>query len=198
MINIQCPSSDDQYYKKFTFPAGEQHLILDKSLLKWKDPVSIEFCFAGSESVFELLLLSHTLWINGIQIKKLILPYMPFGQADRINEPGECFSLELFCLLVNKIVAAEIVVYDPHSDVTPALLDNCTVIHQWEIIAPIIKQIYSNTKNSFFLVCPDAGAEKKCHKLAKEIDPIDIIYCRKKRCIHTGKITGTQVGVNTN
>ena len=199
MITITCPSSNDDYYRKLTFPAGEPHIFLTKRVLEQEERVAIEFNFSCSEDIFELLLLAHTLSSNGIEINNLILPYMPFGQADRVNVPGECFSLRLFCDLINNVVMPEsITVCDPHSDVTAALLENCSVVHQHEIIAPIIRGLYPNPKDSFYLVCPDAGAEKKAHKLAEIVRPIDIIYCRKTRCVRTGKITGTQVGVNTN
>ena len=200
MLTITCPQIEKKaYYTKLIFPAGESHIYLSEELLQQHTSVDIEFNFRCEADVFELLLLAHTLWSYGIEVRKLILPYLPFGQADEPRVPGECLSLKLFCLLVNKIVAGETVVYDPHNPtVTRALLDVCTVVPQHEIIAPIIDQIYANAERQFYLVCPDAGAEKKTHKLAERVNPLDIIYCRKTRCVRTGKITGTHVGCDSN
>lgn len=198
MHTIQCPASNDTDYHKFTFAAGEPHIILSKYLLEdsgWYEPeVNIEFNFSRSEDIFELLLLANTLWGNDVAVNQLILPYMPFGQADRVNEPGECFSLRLFCIMVNNIIQAkEVIVYDPHSDVTPALLNNCTVVEQWELFLPILRQFQHTLSSDFYLISPDAGASKKIYKTLKHVMCCGVIQCDKIRNTVTGEITGTNV-----
>lgn len=190
---IKCPCLPNfEHYKKFTFPAGELHLELSNAVIM-QDVVDITFKFKTTSDIFELLLLADTLKNNRVKIRSLHLEYMPFGQADRINHAGECFSLRLFCNLINNIISPlNVFVYDPHSDVTPALLNNCVVIHQWDILAPIIEKMYPQTKNSFYLVCPDAGAEKKVNKLSQLLQA-EVVYCRKVRSTVYGTITGTEV-----
>src|ERR1700761_669475 len=160
-MQINCPSVDDINYRKFTFPAGELHIILsEKTLSNTHKNASINFLFKKSEDIVELLLLVDTLKRNNFNIRTLYFPYLPFGQADRVNEDGECFSLKWFCSLVNDWIRPEkVVLYDPHSDVAVALLNKVNVIHQHELLGPIIYNIFP--KGNFVLVCPDAGAEKK-------------------------------------
>lgn len=196
-MNIICPSINNDHYKKFTFPAGELHLQLSDNVLNNNrgSVLDVEFNFTKSEDIFELLLLTHTLRENQIDVDNLILPYMPFGQADRVNEVGECFSLRLFCDLINNVVKPVCVtVYDPHSDVTPALLRNCNVVHQWHILEPIIRNIrYENNWEDLILISPDAGAAKKIYKLALLLDNVAVVECSKVRDTSTGKILKTEV-----
>ena len=196
MIEINCPSND---YKKFTFPAGELHLIIPANW--YEEEVIITFNFSCVADIFELLLLCDTLKRNKCIISSLSLPYMPFAQADRVNEFGECFSLKLFCDLINNVIKPnEVVVHDPHSDVTPALLNNCVVVPQHDmlkgIVANIMKPDGINNRivkfDKFYFICPDAGAAKKIHKLNKYFN-MSVVMCEKTRNTATGEITGTKV-----
>lgn len=187
MLEINCPSDS---YKKWIFPAGELHIVIPAGW--FEEEVTVNFRFAGSESIFELLLLCNTLKRNKCNIKSLFLGYMPFGQADRVNEFGECFSLHLFCDLVNNIIRPdEVVVQDPHSDVTPALLNNCIVIPQHDLLKNIVADVI-NRNGKGYLICPDAGAAKKIHKL-NEYFHMPVVMCEKIRSTKDGSITGTKV-----
>lgn len=196
-MSIICPAFNNDHYKKFTFPAGELHLQLSDKVLNNNrgSMIDVEFNFYNSGDIFELLLLTHTLRENQIDVGNLILPYMPFGQADRVNEPGECFSLRLFCDLINNVIKPVCVtVYDPHSDVTPALLRNCNIVPQWRILEPIIRSIrYENNWDDLILISPDAGAAKKIYKLALLLDNVAVVECSKVRDTSTGKILKTEV-----
>ena len=172
-------------YTKFKFPAGELHIKLIDATPR---SVNLQFEFENMEEVYELLLLADTLKRNHIKIASLEMPYVPFSRQDRVNEVGECFSLDLFCKLINSIRADEIVVTDPHSDVATALLNNCRVIPQHEIMGR-----YLGEKFDFWLICPDAGNLKKTYKLASKVACAGVIECSKLRNTKTGEITETRV-----
>lgn len=188
MFSINCPGNE---YKKMTFPAGELHIWLPP---KWyEEEFEVKFSFSGSESIFELLLLCDTLKRNKNTIKSLVLSYMPFAQADRVNEFGECFSLKLFCDLINNIVAPdEVVVLDPHSDVCVALLNNCVVVPQHDLLKHIVADISFRNQGKTYFICPDAGAAKKIHKLNRYFG-FTVVMCEKVRNTKDGSITGTKV-----
>src|SRR5690606_38071791 len=75
-------------------------------------------------------------------------------------------------------------ILDPHSDVTPALINNCRLIDQSKIFAHLHGNRYTA------LICPDAGATKRTEKYAQEIGISKIYYASKKRDVLTGKLDG--------
>jgi ribose-phosphate pyrophosphokinase len=96
--------------------------------------------------------------------------------------------------LINNLKCDRVTIVDPHSEVTPALLDNCHVVTQAEILQTslLAKRI---REENWALIAPDAGAEKKIHEVAKSISSDDFtpdIYCAcKLRDTKTGRITAT-------
>jgi len=173
-------------YEKFYFPVGEMHVKGFKS-----NPgqyIDIEFNFERNDEIIELLLLVNTIKHEGCFPGTLYMPYVPFSRQDRINEYGECFSLEVFAELLNSCGFQKVVVTDPHSDVTPALIKNCSIISQEYVF-----RRYFKGKNEFYLISPDGGSLKKIYKLAAVVDCYDVIECSKLRNTKTGEITGVKV-----
>lgn len=178
-------------YKKFHFPVGECHIIIqDIGELPTPD---ILFEYENDGEIMELMLLGGAIKRLGGCVNKLEIPYVPYSRQDRINIQGEPFSLKIFATLINAIGANDVVITDPHSDVTPALLNNCVIIHQHEVF-----QKYFGEKKDFFLVSPDGGALKKIYKLAAVTKPLGVIECSKIRNTSTGEITGVNVPCGSN
>lgn len=173
--------------KKFNFPCGEMHIQI-KNWPITGDEFDQEFEFKKNEDIIELFLKVDAMKRLGMTLRTLTIPYVPFSRQDRVNVKGECFSLAVFADFINSLGAKKVVVVDPHSDVTPALIKNCAVVHQHEIFAPMFKD-----KNDFFLISPDGGALKKIYKLAALVDSIGVIECSKNRNVKTGEITGVKV-----
>ena len=172
-------------YDKFNFPCGEMHIKVTQA----GDAPALTLAFEKNEDIIELLLVCDALKRLGKPLQELVIPYVPFGRQDRVAVPGECFSLKVFANLVNQCQVPRVVVTDPHSEVTTALLDNCQVIKQGEVFAPLLAD-----KKEFYLVSPDAGAMKKIHDLAARCPGcIDIVECSKLRNIRTGALSGVRV-----
>lgn len=169
------------------FPCGEKHVWI-KDIENLPD-INIEFNFQNNEDIIELLLLCDAVKNIGRKVRSIVMPYVPFSRQDRINILGECFSLRVFCQIINSIDAESVIITDPHSDVTPALINNCVVIPQNEIFEPYL----NGHRGRFYLVCPDAGAMKKINKLAMVVQSLPVIECSKIRSVITGEITGVKV-----
>lgn len=93
---------------------------------------------------------------------QLVIPYLPYARQDRWIEDGEPFSLKIYCQLINDLCFDKITVFDPHSDVGPALLNNCHVVKQ----STIFKQVVQNySEKDWLYVAPDAGSYKKVSEL---------------------------------
>lgn len=171
-------------YKKFNFPCGEMHVqITDVDYNT--EAIRVELKFEKNEDIIELLLVHDALKRMGTPMKQLHIPYVPFSRQDRINNPGECFSLQVFANLINSLNIENVFITDPHSDVTPALINNCHVIKQ--------PQVFSFNAKGFWLISPDAGALKKIYQLAKICNSLGVIECSKNRNVQTGEITGVKV-----
>ena len=179
-------------HKAFSFPVGELQVTVNG--FTTAENVHVTFTFTTNLDVLELLLFCDATKRQGFTLGNLTMPYVPFSRQDRCNNPGESFSLKVFCDLINNLNFKRVIISDPHSDVTPALLNNCHVIPQWDLLAiPVLR--YTGTKH-FYLVAPDAGALKKTHKLAQQFNTprfLGVIESSKIRDTKTGEITGTVV-----
>ena len=80
----------------------------------------------------------------------LYLPYIPHARQDR-KVSGRFFTLKTFAKIINQMNFSKVVVLDPHSDVSTALIDRC---------CQMLKPIEALTVNTV-LMYPDAGAAKK-------------------------------------
>lgn len=177
-------------HEKFKFPCGELHVRLKQPLTSTEG--TIHFQYENNEEIIELLLLADAMKRQGIKVQKLIMPYVPFSRQDRVMNEGETFSLAVFANLINSINADVVYITDPHSDVTPALINNVVINPQHNIFWGHLR----NQDKKFWLISPDGGALKKIYKLAQALGGVDVIECTKIRETKTGKILGTTVHSN--
>ena len=84
----------------------------------------------------------------------LVMPYIPHARQDR-NVSGRLFTLKSFAEIINSLNFSTVVVIDPHSDVSTALIDRCLCEHPEDLNYGIT--------NVDAIVFPDAGAAKKYH-----------------------------------
>jgi ribose-phosphate pyrophosphokinase len=178
------------------FPAGEVLFKLDISNLRFYHdacPIHIVARLQNSNDVMELALAKDALeeWLGALDIT-LYLWYVPYARQDRACCKGEPFSVRVMAKIINSLNFKRVVIADPHSDVTPALLDRCHIITQ----ADIIHQFEAFTKRvlqGVTFVAPDAGSNKKTTTLAAYYGHADFIRADKRRDLNTGKILETIV-----
>ncbi len=151
--------------KYFIFSGGEVHVKVDKDA-DYRI-VCRDYTMNGFMAVCEH---NEVLRRRGFTTS-LVYPYFPYARQDRIMNPDEPFSLKIFCDLLNSQNFKSVTIYDPHSDVTPALINNCIVVHQWDIARQTMP--FVDFKNRLF-ISPDAGAYKKLSKLIADDQRIAI------------------------
>ena len=176
---------------RFNFPGGEVHIKIE-GLEGYNDcgPVQLTASLKNSDDILALLLQTDALRRSGIKDIHLVMPYIPYARQDRVMVPGEPLSIKVFCDLINSQKYSGVQVWDPHSDVAAALLDNCNVIPQHVLLKDVAgEDLHDNT----VLVCPDAGARKKIGLAAKELALTRVLYADKKRDVCTGKILETVI-----
>lgn len=119
----------------------------------------------------------------------LNIPYFPFGRQDRVTEVGEAFSLMVFSNYVNSLDFDRVIISDPHSYVTPALINNCIIDNSTH---EKLLYRYIMDRNIKFFISPDQGASKKTQELGIKYG-LPVVECSKDRDPATGKLSGFRV-----
>lgn len=121
---------------------------------------------------------------EGTQIY-LNMPYIPNAKMDRVKNSDEVFTLKWFTEFINSLKFDRVLVFDPHSNVSAALIDRVYVQNPGDYIQsyviPDLKQMgYTN-----ILFCyPDEGAMGRYSSIVKG----EYVYGVKRRDWRTGKI----------
>jgi len=174
-------------YQKTVFPGGEVNIRVVHYNPQEK-PYLIGR-IKNSEDVMELMMLVDALRRLSKKKITLVLPYLPYARQDRVCNEGEALSIKVFANLINSLKFENVYVYDNHSGVGTALLDNCIDMS----VLDIFKKYYSLIpRGTDYLISPDAGANKKVLELSKYYK-VPMLRADKIRNTLTGEITGTEV-----
>lgn len=184
-------------YKGFLFPGGEVGVKLDTRghlLYRAADvPHQVVARIHNSNDLMELVLLTDALRRFDNQPIELALPYMPYGRQDRACVDGESASLLAFSRIINMQGYEKVTTFDPHSDVTAAVINDIITIDQIKIFGQFDALTHDVIKAPLVLVSPDAGSNKKVAALASYFERPDFIRADKKRDLSTGRIVSTEV-----
>lgn len=185
-------------YKSFIFPGGEVSVKLKHDNYRFITEVTPHitlFCrIQNSNDFMELAMVKDALERIDKTPVKLFLPYLPFSRQDRVCDSGESFSLKVFCSLLNSLNFQEVVICDPHSDVSSALVNNVKIINQFDIVNKWLD--LTNRIRDCVVVAPDIGAVKKTSQIAKYLEHEDFINTLKIRNLQTGEIIKMEVLCN--
>lgn len=140
-----------------------------------------------THGVMELLLVTDALRRQGVKRLILEMRYLPYARQDRVCASGEALSLKVFADLINAQRYDKVTVWDCHSDVGTALINNLDHIDQSCLALPTALAL-----EGCVLVAPDSGALKKVMSLAKKSFR-DFVRADKTRNPSTGAIDGTVV-----
>lgn len=170
-----------------TFPNGET-LVDAKQIsnsitgANWQDVV---LKYEDDSDLIKLMFVRKFLANTQLSLKIL---YMPYSRMDRV-EGKSAFTLKFVCDFINEMRFEEVVVLEPHSDVTTALLNN--VIAEYPTIDYLddVLELIGFNKRVDYLFFPDAGAQKRYSKL----EGFKTAVGYKQRDFATGKINSLQV-----
>lgn len=170
--------------EKFVFSGGEPHIKIQADL-DIHQPLIITTRIRSFEDIGFLVLAVDAL--KRMQVKHIsaFIPYFPAARQDRLMVAGEPLSVKVNADIINSLDLERIYVFDPHSEVTPALLNKVTVIYNYDFIEKVIAQM---GRENLVLISPDGGALKKIYKLSESLGGIPVIECSKVRDVATGKL----------
>ena len=187
-------------YKRFVFPAGEVGIKLNitEAFRRSNGNINIVARVQNSEDLMALAMINNALdqdfcLDQSACRRELYLTYLPYGRQDRVCDKGEAFSLKVFANYINFLKFDTVHIFDPHSDVAPALFDNVVVYTQLDIIDKFASFRNRCLGPGKYFVSPDAGANKKTSALAKYFDHKTFIRADKLRDLSNGNILETIV-----
>jgi len=175
-------------FQNFTFSGGEPHIKINADF-DTENKITITHRLNSFNDLGLLCLAVDALKRMDAKILNLVIPYFPSARQDRVMVKGEPLSVKVYADILNNLGFKKVVVLDAHSEVTPALINNCDAISNHNFIKQVIEEIGSNVK----LISPDGGALKKIYKVSEFLGGVEVVECSKSRDVKTGKLTGFKV-----
>lgn len=186
--NFKPLAGEEIQFESFVFSGGEPHIKINPNFDIEKS-VSITHRLNSFNDLGLLCLAVDALRRMDAKLDKLVIPYFPAARQDRLMVKGEPLSVKVYADIINGFNFQKVIVFDAHSEVTPAVLNNCEVVPNHAFISEIVKEIGSD----ILLISPDGGALKKIYKVSEYLGGIEVVECSKNRDVKTGKLKGFKV-----
>jgi ribose-phosphate pyrophosphokinase len=187
---------DNPYFKMFQFPGGEWGVKWTE--LNEEDEFNFDLFHVdllarinSGNDLLKLLTFANACKNKNVYLN-VTIPYFPGARQDRVSNIGEPLTVKVYADLINSLGFERVTIVDPHSDVTPALLNDCNVVP----VADILKKIVVEHDYDTILI-PDAGAAKKTFSYyfpdLEFNKKLTFVQCLKKRDTNTGKLSGFRI-----
>ena len=174
-------------FESFVFNGGEPHIRIGD--IKGAKSVHVTHRINSFNDLGLLCVAIDALKRMHIDSIHVFIPYFPGARQDRVMVQGESLTVKVYSDIINRLEVKSIKIFDVHSDVATALLNNCEAINNHLFI----DQVLTHLPKDIILISPDAGASKKVVKLASSFDISEVIECGKNRNVATGKLSGFTV-----
>jgi len=178
-----------------TFPNGETLVngievqALAYSFLEESKKVAIvTLKYENDTDLIRLMFVKKHLDYNEIPCD-LEIAYMPYSRMDRV-EGDSVFTLKYVADFINSLNFKKVIIIEPHSDVTPALINNSEEFYPTINLFLYVKGQINFNPNTDYVYFPDAGAEKR---YSKKIGNYKQLVGFKKRNFVTGQIEKLEV-----
>jgi len=186
LLNFDC----------FTFSGGEEHIRFNASDFAETTKIEVFERLTDSSKLIRLMLAVDALkrlTYGAIPIE-LTIPYFPYARQDRVCVEGEALGAAVMAQFINNMGLSKVTIWDAHSDVSPALINNVVNVPQMALLARCEELSTRLAKGELTLISPDAGASKKTLKIAETFNSeLDVIQAQKVRDLKTGNIIETQI-----
>ncbi|KAA1243489.1 ribose-phosphate diphosphokinase [Aquimarina sp. RZ0] len=181
------PFGESLAFMSFVFNGGEPHIKITEEHIG--EEVTITHRLNSFNDVGLLLVATDALRRMDVKQITVLIPYFPAARQDRVMVSGESLSVKVYADIINAQNYNKVLVFDPHSEVTPALLNNVEVIQNYEYV----KQCLATIGEEVLLISPDGGALKKIYKVSEYLGGIAVVECSKRRNVKTGQLSGFRV-----
>lgn len=185
-LTIRYPEDNGVYFNMFRYPGGEVQVRLDMGDLFCSVTHIRVVATIRDGEVMGLVQLTDALDRATTADKTLILPYLPYGRADRAFAKGDCFGLAAFGNIINSLGYERVVTLDAHSAIAELHITNLINVSPKPIIERVLEDINGwvpFTQSAILL--PDDGANRYGINTA--------LRATKHRDPKTGKLSGFSV-----
>lgn len=190
---------DSPFYEVFSYPAGEVQLRIKPEYHDWASgTVRIVSRDTSGNGLLRLGLLVSALrgLRPGVRLE-LVLPYLPFGRADRRFVAGDCLGLAAFATFINALNFSRVLTLDAHSKAALALLNNFIDVPATDLAFKAIgRWAVRHGLSQVVVLFPDKGAMQRYSAIAPcQLGPIRVvpIVAEKQRDPASGKLSGFHV-----
>ncbi|MBP1308814.1 ribose-phosphate pyrophosphokinase [Paenibacillus sp. 1182] len=121
----------------------------------------------------------------------LLITYMPYSRMDR-QEGNSVFTLKSVARFINQMKFDSVTIIEPHSDVTPALVDRSRILYPTLTLLKKVLKLIEFDPNKDYIYFPDAGAAKRYGK-GKELKGFKQLVGHKSRDFETGKLEKLEI-----
>ena len=178
--------------QKIDLPLGAMH----REIIENKT-VYITWLYESDKELFSLYCISESIRENFPQLQQaLMMPYIPNARFDRVKDSCECFTLKYFAEIINGLDFVRVIVTDPHSDVSTALINHVEVIRGASYITQTCSKVLKiEPSRNLVIYFPDSGSLKRYSEFVSDDYPI--VYGIKNRDWKTGEILGIEIHGDT-
>lgn len=170
------------------FPNGETRIDEVAINQVASDGNQIKFKYGDDSDLIKLLFLKEYINDHFEAKNHLQIYYMPYSRMDRV-EGNSAFTLKYVTDFINRLSFDSVEVIEPHSNVTPALLNkvNSNYINN-DLIKKVIQEINFN-EDVDSIMFPDNGASQRYKNMKFK----NVLIGNKTRNFQTGEITGLEL-----
>ncbi len=175
--------------KIIKYPDSQINVQIEDSVDRLK---TVKYRIDSYEDLFVLksFVEARNHYYGGLMFTKLFIPCL-FGQrSDRRFQEHESFGLKVICDFINSMNFSKVEIFDSHSDVSLALINNSVKISSKQRVEETVLEISRlgvNTTRDLVLISPDAGAYKKVFKYAEDLS-LPLVAANKFRDLK-GEVT---------
>lgn len=185
------------------FPNGEKSYHKETIVVNEWETNIVQFKFEGNESLMDLyFIMQHIKYNKGqYNLTVLYMGYMPYSRMDR-DSKEYLFTLNYIKDLFGTFGKVDVVIDEPHSEVTLAVLNTLPLITAEEEYVTIklgekLLREKGLDETNTVLVLPDAGATKRYGSLLRDstspLADLEQINIEKRRDFATGKILSIDI-----
>jgi ribose-phosphate pyrophosphokinase len=183
------------------FPAGEPYVKLTPDwFFKNNTPTLVT---ASIRCAVDFITFCETVRAVKLHTDRVIafIPYFPGARQDRVTHlPTMGLSVGLYADIVNSLGLDRVFLLDPHSPVTPALINNVRLVDVADLCVEACGMQTEKPYREYEyrgVIAPDAGAEKRAYEVASHyVMQVPVYTAGKHRDVSTGQLTGFSFEAN--
>lgn len=181
ILDLNDQEASEIKYEVNNFPDGQKsieilgplptHYVTIKSKCMWAD--------------LELIVAANLFIKDNYPLTTfLLITYLGGGRSDRrFNDKQVNYLRDVIAPVINSCNFQKVALFDPHSDVSEAVIKKSYVITNYEFV----KEVMESVVGTKCLIIPDQGAYKKSHIIEDLFDKV--VCCTKTRDLTTGRLS---------